>query len=123
MSDLDPKRTPDHLERAFLRPSEPEPFWKTKEFGRFAALAGVALFSLLLFAYFGLRQAEQAERDAELAKAAWPALTAVERQTRLDAQTNLFDNKTEQNALYEAIDAVKNKYGKSLLRKARTIKK
>jgi hypothetical protein len=91
MSDLDPKRAPDHLERAFLRPSEPEPFWKTKEFGRFAALAGVALFSLLLFAYFGLRQAEQAERDAELAKAAWPALTAVERQARLDAQTNLFE--------------------------------
>jgi DNA polymerase-4 len=39
------------------------------------------------------------------------------------AQTNLFDNKTEQNALYEAIDAVKNKFGKSVLRKARTIKK
>ena len=39
------------------------------------------------------------------------------------AQTNLFDNKTEQHALYEAIDSVKNKFGKSLLRKARTIKK
>jgi DNA polymerase-4 len=43
--------------------------------------------------------------------------------TNVGAQTNLFDNKTEQNALYEAIDAVKNKYGKSLLRKARTVKK
>lgn len=43
--------------------------------------------------------------------------------TNVGAQTNLFDNKTEQHALYEAIDAVKNKYGKSLLRKARTIKK
>jgi len=43
--------------------------------------------------------------------------------TDTGAQTNLFDNKTEQNALYEAIDAVKNKFGKSLLRKARTIKK
>ncbi len=43
--------------------------------------------------------------------------------TDTGAQTNLFDNKTEQNALYEAIDAVKNKFGKSVLRKARTIKK
>lgn len=43
--------------------------------------------------------------------------------TNVGAQTNLFDNKTEQHALYEAIDAVKNKYGKSLLRKARTIRK
>lgn len=43
--------------------------------------------------------------------------------TDTGAQTNLFDNKTEQHALYEAIDAVKNKFGKSLLRKARTIKK
>jgi DNA polymerase-4 len=43
--------------------------------------------------------------------------------TNVGAQTNLYDNKTEQHALYEAIDAVKNKYGKSLLRKARTIKK
>jgi len=43
--------------------------------------------------------------------------------TNVGAQTNLFDNKTEQHALYEAIDAVKNKYGKSLLRKARTVKK
>jgi DNA polymerase-4 len=43
--------------------------------------------------------------------------------TDTSAQTNLFDNKTEQNALYEAIDAVKNKFGKSVLRKARTIKK
>jgi DNA polymerase-4 len=43
--------------------------------------------------------------------------------TDTGAQTNLFDNKTEQHALYEAIDAVKNKFGKSVLRKARTIKK
>jgi DNA polymerase-4 len=43
--------------------------------------------------------------------------------TDTGAQTNLFDNKTEQHALYEAIDSVKNKFGKSLLRKARTIKK
>jgi DNA polymerase-4 len=43
--------------------------------------------------------------------------------TDTGAQTNLFDNKTEQHALYEAIDAVKNKFGKSLLSKARTIKK
>jgi DNA polymerase-4 len=43
--------------------------------------------------------------------------------TDTGAQTNLFDNKTEQNALYEAIDDVKNKFGKSVLRKARTIKK
>jgi DNA polymerase-4 len=43
--------------------------------------------------------------------------------TNVGAQTNLFDNKIEQNALYEAIDAVKNKYGKSFLRKARTVKK
>jgi DNA polymerase-4 len=43
--------------------------------------------------------------------------------TDTGAQTNLFDNKTEQNALYDAIDAVKNKFGKSVLRKARTIKK
>ena len=43
--------------------------------------------------------------------------------TDTGAQTNLFDNKIEQNALYEAIDAVKNKFGKSVLRKARTIKK
>lgn len=43
--------------------------------------------------------------------------------TDTGAQTSLFDNKTEQNALYEAIDAVKNKFGKSVLRKARTIKK
>ena len=43
--------------------------------------------------------------------------------TDTGAQTNLFDNKTEQNELYEAIDAVKNKFGKSVLRKARTIKK
>ena len=43
--------------------------------------------------------------------------------TDTGAQTNLFDNKTEQHALYDAIDAVKNKFGKSVLRKARTIKK
>lgn len=43
--------------------------------------------------------------------------------TDTGAQTNLFDYKTEQHALYEAIDSVKNKFGKSLLRKARTIKK
>ena len=43
--------------------------------------------------------------------------------TDTGAQANLFDNKTEQNALYEAIDAVKTKFGKSVLRKARTIKK
>lgn len=43
--------------------------------------------------------------------------------TNTGAQTNLFDNKTEQHALYDAIDAVKNKFGKSVLRKARTIKK
>jgi DNA polymerase-4 len=43
--------------------------------------------------------------------------------TDTGVQTNLFDNKTRQNALYEAIDAVKNKFGKSVLRKARTIKK
>jgi DNA polymerase-4 len=43
--------------------------------------------------------------------------------TDTGAQTNLFDNKTEQHALYEAIDSVKNKFGKSVLRKARTIKK
>ena len=43
--------------------------------------------------------------------------------TDTGVQTNLFDNKTEQHALYEAIDAVKNKFGKSVLRKARTIKK
>jgi len=43
--------------------------------------------------------------------------------TDTGAQTNLFDNKTEQHALYEAIDAVKNKFGKLVLRKARTIKK
>ena len=43
--------------------------------------------------------------------------------TDTGAQTNLFDNKTEQHALYEAIDVVKNKFGKSVLRKARTIKK
>ncbi len=43
--------------------------------------------------------------------------------TDTGAQTNLFDNKTEQHALYEAIDAVKNKFGKSVLRKARTFKK
>jgi DNA polymerase-4 len=43
--------------------------------------------------------------------------------TDTGAQTNLFDNKIEQHALYEAIDAVKNKFGKSVLRKARTIKK
>ena len=43
--------------------------------------------------------------------------------TDTGAQTNLFDNKTEQHALYEAIDAVKNKFGKSLLSTARTIKK
>jgi DNA polymerase-4 len=43
--------------------------------------------------------------------------------TDTGAQTNLFDNKTEQHALYDAIDSVKNKFGKSVLRKARTIKK
>jgi len=43
--------------------------------------------------------------------------------TDTGAQINLFDNKTEQHALYEAIDSVKNKFGKSVLRKARTIKK
>jgi DNA polymerase-4 len=43
--------------------------------------------------------------------------------TDTGAQTNLFDNKTDQHALYDAIDAVKNKFGKSVLRKARTIKK
>lgn len=43
--------------------------------------------------------------------------------TDTGAQTNLFDKKTEQHALYEAIDSVKNKFGKSVLRKARTIKK
>ena len=43
--------------------------------------------------------------------------------TDTGAQINLFDNKTEQYALYEAIDSVKNKFGKSVLRKARTIKK
>ena len=43
--------------------------------------------------------------------------------TDTGAQTNLFDNKTEQHALYDAIDAVKNKFGKSVLRKAHTIKK
>ena len=43
--------------------------------------------------------------------------------TDTGAQTNLFDNKTEQHALYDAIDAVKNKFGKSVLRMARTIKK
>jgi DNA polymerase-4 len=43
--------------------------------------------------------------------------------TDTGAEINLFDNKTEQHALYEAIDSVKNKFGKSVLRKARTIKK
>ena len=43
--------------------------------------------------------------------------------TDTGAQINLFDNKTDQYALYEAIDSVKNKFGKSVLRKARTIKK
>ncbi len=43
--------------------------------------------------------------------------------TDTGAQINLFDNKTEQYALYGAIDSVKNKFGKSVLRKARTIKK
>ena len=43
--------------------------------------------------------------------------------TDTGAQINLFDNKTEQHALYDAIDSVKNKFGKSVLRKARTIKK
>ena len=43
--------------------------------------------------------------------------------TDTGAQINLVDNKTEQHALYEAIDSVKNKFGKSVLRKARTIKK
>ncbi len=43
--------------------------------------------------------------------------------TQTRGQTDLFDNKVTQNALYEAIDSVKNKYGKSFLRKARTFKK
>lgn len=38
-------------------------------------------------------------------------------------QTNLFDDITRKQHLYEAIDEVKNKYGKSALQKARTLTK
>ena len=38
-------------------------------------------------------------------------------------QHSLFDNVEKKTNLYKAIDDVKNKFGKSLLQKARTIKK
>lgn len=38
-------------------------------------------------------------------------------------QTNLFDDITKKQHLYEAIDEVKNKYGKAALQKARTVPK
>ena len=38
-------------------------------------------------------------------------------------QTSLFDDAAKKNDLYKAIDAVKNKFGKGYLQKARTVKK
>ena len=38
-------------------------------------------------------------------------------------QTNLFDDITKKQHLYEAIDEVKNKYGKTALQKARSLPK
>lgn len=81
----------DPLQRPFLQPQDYEPFWKTKEFVRFAALAGVAIVSLFVFAAIGLRQEESSRREEEAAKSAWPALSAAEREQRLAAQDTLFE--------------------------------
>lgn len=81
----------DPLQRPFLRPVESEPFWRTKEFVRFAALAAVAVVSLVVFAFMGLGREEARLREEELAKAAWPALTSTERAQRLASQELLFE--------------------------------
>ena len=38
-------------------------------------------------------------------------------------QANLFEDKEKKTDLYKAIDDVKNKFGKGMLQKARTVKK
>lgn len=80
-----------HHDRPFLQPPPSEPFWRSKEFSRFAALAGVAIFALLLFAYFGLRQSESARREQEASSATWPPLSTEERAARIAAQGTLFE--------------------------------
>jgi len=80
-----------HHDRPFLQPPPSEPFWRSKEFARFASLAGVAIFALLLFAYFGLRQSEAVRREEEVAKASWPPLSSEERAARLARQPAIFE--------------------------------
>ena len=80
-----------HHDRPFLQLPPSEPFWRSKEFTRFASIAGVAIFALLLFAYFGLRQDESARREEDAAKANWPPLSTEERAARLAAQGTLFE--------------------------------
>jgi hypothetical protein len=102
-----------HHDRPFLQPPPDEPFWRSKEFSRFAGLAGLAIFALLLFAYFGLRQAESARRDQEAASASWPPLSTEERAARLAAQGTLFEGALREAPVAQGFEQSSG-YGKML---------
>jgi hypothetical protein len=102
-----------HHDRPFLQPPPSEPFWRSKEFARFASLAGIAILALLLFAYFGLRQSESVRRAEEAAKANWPPLTSEERAARIAAQGTLFEGALREPAVARGFEQTSG-YGKML---------